>query len=290
MIYSQTFIPVPGSTTISDPSFSGAKIYGVKRNGLGYTEVSVIPTNREFLVVYPFIIFDASNPFVSGDTVLVLYDKQSGVVPPDCIIPSIGPGGTTDSLPDAISGVAYIHSIPLDGTAPFTLANVVNPAWMTIAISGSDIVFSGTPAGGDIGTDIVVSFDVENCHASDLVYTDLIDVLIPAGQGAFTLTNEIAEAGNSINAVFPVTPFYTIYSGGFPVGPSSVTDGYMTSGVADAVGVYISRTGFSILGLELYKNAVLQETIFFTVSGTYYFTLLTFTVADAMEIKLIYGF
>jgi len=287
MIYSQIFIPVPGSTTISDPSFTGAKIFGVKRNGLGYTEVSSIPTNREFLVTSSYIIFDASNPFVSGETVLVLYDQQSGVVPPDCIIPSIEPGGGSDIMPNAISGVAYVFLFPLFGTAPFTLANVVKPAWMTIAISGSNIVFTGTPAGGDVGTDIVVSFDVENCHASALGYTDLIDVLSSPG-GDFTLTNEVAEVGNSINMVFP--SFYTIYSGGFPVGPSSSANGYLISGVSDAISVYISKSGFVILAMELWKNGVLQETVYLPISGLYYFTLLTFTVTDDMEIKLVYAF
>lgn len=288
MIYSQTFTTTPGATTVSDPSFSGATVYGVKRSGLGYTKVSGLPSGLQYALVDSYIIFDSSIPFFTGETILVLYNKQSSVVPPDCIIPSMGPGGTSDSLPNAISGVAYVFTFPLNGTAPFTLSSVVKPSWMTITVSGSNLEFTGTPGGGDIGTDIVVSFNVDNCHASALVYSDLIDVIIPAGNGAFTITNVITESGNNIKNIFPISPFYTLYSGTLPVGPGQTALGYMTSGVSDPIGVYVTKSGIFILALELYKNAVLVETVLFTTTGTYYFSLLTFTVADSMEIRLVY--
>jgi hypothetical protein len=77
-------------------------------------------------------------------------------------------------LPPATVGTPYTYSIPLGGTAPFELANVVKPNWMEIEISGSSIAFSGTP--DDAGTDITVSFDVTNCAEGTASFEDTIDV------------------------------------------------------------------------------------------------------------------
>jgi hypothetical protein len=66
----------------------------------------------------------------------------------------------------------------------------MKPSWMTISISGTTVSFSGTPTGGDIGTDIAVGFDIQNCagHGSgspsssgtwggDVSFDDTIDVV-----------------------------------------------------------------------------------------------------------------
>jgi hypothetical protein len=83
------------------------------------------------------------------------------------------------SLPDAFADVPYNYSIPLGGTGPFTLGTITKPSWMTIAIDGTDIVFSGTPASGDIGTGISVSVEIDNCTIDSDTFTDSIDIVGP---------------------------------------------------------------------------------------------------------------
>lgn len=65
------------------------------------------------------------------------------------------------NLPNGSLGVPYSFTIQGDKSVLLTFTNVVKPAWMTIAQSGSDIVFSGTPdvSGGPVN----ISFDVSNC-------------------------------------------------------------------------------------------------------------------------------
>lgn len=67
------------------------------------------------------------------------------------------------TLPNATVGVPYSYSFEVAGTGPFELGSIVKPSWMTISISGTTISFSGTPSGGDIGTNIAVGFDIHNC-------------------------------------------------------------------------------------------------------------------------------
>lgn len=286
MIYSKTFPIIVGQSYIEDSSFFGAIIYGVKRSGWGQNRVTGVPGNQEFSTIDAKILFDPTNPFNSGETVWVLYDKPSAIIPPACVI-----AGGTDSLPNAISGIAYYFTMPLSGTAPFTLSSVVKPAWMTITVNGSDLDFTGTPAGGDIGTNIPVSFHVDNCHVDPFIFSDLIDVQIPTGHGNFTVTNEVTVSGNTIKNIFPASPpFWTFYSGGLPVFIGQTALGYMTLDVTEQIGVFVTRTSsMPVLGLELYKNGIFVESIVFTLAGTYYFTLLNFDVADDMEIKLVIG-
>jgi hypothetical protein len=51
----------------------------------------------------------------------------------------------TPSLPNGFVGTAYSYTIGLNGTAAFTLSDVIKPSWMTIAVISGNIVFSGTP-------------------------------------------------------------------------------------------------------------------------------------------------
>lgn len=92
----------------------------------------------------------------------------------------------TPVLPDGSSHNAYTYSFAVTGTGPFTLSSIVKPAWMTIAVSGSNINFSGTPATSDEGTAITVSFTINNpCGTVD--FADTIDVN-PGGARFVTVT------------------------------------------------------------------------------------------------------
>lgn len=83
------------------------------------------------------------------------------------------------SLPDAVVGELYDVLIPLSGTGPFTLSDKVNPAWITtFEVVGNDVHISGTPASGDVGSDITISFTVHNCTNKTADYSDTINVAI----------------------------------------------------------------------------------------------------------------
>lgn len=98
-----------------------------------------------------------------GGTDYTTTDSDSTCVPVGAINPS---------LPNAKVGEAYSFSIPLSGTAPFELGSVTKPSWMDIAIDGSDLVFSGTPTGDDVGTHIEVTVVVSNCGGDNEVSFD----------------------------------------------------------------------------------------------------------------------
>ncbi|HTD94234.1 MAG TPA: hypothetical protein VK644_10495 [Chitinophagaceae bacterium] len=80
------------------------------------------------------------------------------------------------AMPDGAKDVAYNYFIPLTGTAPFTLEEIVKPGWMTIAIVDDKVVFGGTPMEADVMIDIVISFKVRNCTINLVTYSDNIIV------------------------------------------------------------------------------------------------------------------
>jgi hypothetical protein len=79
------------------------------------------------------------------------------------------------TLPDARVNIAYSETIALTGSAPFTLSDVVKPDWMTIAVNGSNVNFTGTPTAQ--AQNVTISFKVNNCSGSSADFTDAIDVL-----------------------------------------------------------------------------------------------------------------
>lgn len=103
---------------------------------------------------------------------------------------------TDAPMPDAVANSAYNFSLALNGTSPFVLGSIVKPSWMTISIVGGFVTFTGTPAPGDIGTDIPVSFEVTNCTGggSD-TFSDTIDVTIPAFKYYFADMYICADCG-----------------------------------------------------------------------------------------------
>jgi len=139
-----------------------------------------------------------------------------------CIKPTIS---GSPSLPDGIAGVAYSYSFTLSGDTPITLAAITKPAWMTIAISGSTVSFTGTPAEGDVGSGIAVSVQFNNCAADSTTFADTLNVACVAFAGSTSFP--IAHDG------IPYT--FSIYLSGIApftlssfVGPS-----WMTATVVD---------------------------------------------------------
>jgi len=93
---------------------------------------------------------------------------------PTCIpvvVPAISlPIGYIDNL--------YNYNVPLSGTAPFSLSSIVKPAWLSITIAGSNILFTGTPNAELI--DELITFTVTNaCGLSDVETTLNIEEMTP---------------------------------------------------------------------------------------------------------------
>lgn len=189
-------------------------------------------------------------------------------------------------LPDAIVDTPYSYIMNLTGTAPFNIDNITKPAWMSINVVGSTIEFTGTPAPGDLGSGITVSFDIHNCSGGYTVaYSDTIDVLASSDYGAFTIEN-LGAGSNFVKNVFPNNPsFYTFTSGGLPVLAGQTATGFMISAISTPVSVSLILAS-SLYYIELYKNGLLQQTIYTPGSGIYSFNAVSYLITDSMTIKL----
>ena len=70
------FNTVPGAVRVYHSSLSGAVIYGVKREGVGLTEVAIsTQTNREFSSAFGSIYVDPLIPFNAGEKIWVMYEN-----------------------------------------------------------------------------------------------------------------------------------------------------------------------------------------------------------------------
>ncbi len=67
------------------------------------------------------------------------------------------------TLPNAVVGEPYSKTVTISGTGTPVLSGVTKPTWMTITvISPTVLQFGGTPAIGDVGDNIPVSFTLTN--------------------------------------------------------------------------------------------------------------------------------
>jgi len=149
------------------------------------------------------------------------------------------PGGIGPfTLPDGIETVAYSFIYSLSGMQPFSLGAITKPAWMTVIISGNKLIFGGTPANSDVGTNISVSVVVTNATGS-ITLADLIDVLAIAAcvPVSFTLLPKLpsAVAGQPYLASIPL-------AGTAPYILSSVVKPAWATVSASLTGIDISGT------------------------------------------------
>ena len=254
---------------VSTPAVSGGAPHDT--TSLSYV-FNWLPVGDNIIKVQPVC-------FIGGQYYLGTPQYVTITVAPACV-----PVGISGSpvLPSATEGVAYTYSFALTGSAPFVLANIIKPNWMTIAITGgNNVEFSGTPGPSDSGTGIEVNFDIKNCSNNNFVnFTQDIDV-IDAGHN-FTVINAIT--GWTINGVSPT--IYTISSGAFPIIPGAAVVGDHTAhnGV---IAVVLSKTGAVDANLKIYVNGALQETIPVSASGSYAFATHNYLLTDTIEIRLI---
>lgn len=79
-----------------------------------------------------------------------------------CIVPTIS---NTTMITGAV-GNPYNHSHTVNGSLPLTLFVQTKPAWMTITVSGNQVLFSGTPGIADISAPQMVIYTVANACGS----------------------------------------------------------------------------------------------------------------------------
>ncbi len=141
--------------------------------------------------------------------------------PVPCAIVAGGGGGgcigvsiPATSLPNATVGVAYDVTIPFSGDAPVILTAFDVPAWMDHDILTGSVHLTGSPAAGDEGTGITVSFTLSNCAGANTPsFTDTINVnpvvsnniciqLVEEDEGTLAIVR--------VNAANPVTQTITV--------------------------------------------------------------------------------
>lgn len=101
-----------------------------------------------------------------------------GITPPpdgDCVKPTIY--GVPDEY-EAQIGFDFLSTIEITGTGPFTMSDIVAPSWLTIALSGRTVTMSGIPPVESEGSDIPISFKIENCAGptNALIFSNSITV------------------------------------------------------------------------------------------------------------------
>lgn len=121
----------------------------------------------------------------------------------DCaeVIPCVVVSVADFSLPDAHPDVAYNYSINLLGTAPFEIADIVKPAWMTVALTGSVVSFSGTPADAAAAASVSATITNQCGTASFDKQVTVTDIgCIPVSIDTLALPN--AYVGIDYNSTF----------------------------------------------------------------------------------------
>jgi len=148
--------------------------------------------------------------------------------PPSCV----SPGGIPSTMPDGKTFVNYYYSFAVSGTGPFTLSDITKPAWMTIAISGNVITFSGMPRGGD---------DVD----SEVILT----VNNACGNATFDANLHIATNTDvaTINYSYSTSVFgnFRLYDNGNPAISPLISSG---AGSIDANGGDVMEVALTIVG------------------------------------------
>ncbi len=180
---------------------------------------------------------------------LVSFTLGTPVPPPSCVAPSIASGGT---LPDGQVGVAYSHSITVNGSQPYNITNVTKPSWLTLTITGGNtVLLSGTPDAD--GTGITVSFDVNNACGTASV-SDTIDIAAAPPTTAtinYVWDRAIGEQMRLfVNAVL-VRTLTVDETGSFLVNAGDVVEAQIINGFIVPVRLIVTDVTFS---LEMYNH------------------------------------
>lgn len=193
---------------------------------------------------------------------------------------SLGIAGTP-VLPNGTVGVPYFYSFDLTGSAPFTIGGTVtDPSWMTIAVVGSSVQFTGTPTTAAAG--IPVSFVLLNCSGATVTFSQTFTVA-----ASTSLSVNMAIRNDSVAGIIAtVIAAYTIITGTTPVLPSA-----QVQANHGAIGYNITVVlGGTLSGnqLQLIVNGSTRQTIAgISSSGSYTFPVTTILATDNLLIDLV---
>jgi hypothetical protein len=148
-----------------------------------------------------------------GGTDYTVEDSESVCIAVKFVDKNLNTVEITPSLPDGIVGQGYLVVIALAGTPPFSIDDSTGPGWMSIDISGSNLIFSGTPDAAD--TNISVSVTVSNCSGGNTkVLSSVIDVTAcaPTAIPGAALPDATAGAPYNVVKTLSGTPPFTLGS------------------------------------------------------------------------------
>lgn len=122
------------------------------------------------------------------------------------------------ALPNGENGNAYTHTKSLSGSAPFTLSVANKPAWMTIAISGNNLNFSGTPTATGTSN---VTLTITNCSggSSTTLNQNITVVTATTGTAIYSVGRDanIAIVCGATPETFYINPIYSAFAIGVTV-------------------------------------------------------------------------
>ncbi len=278
MINARTYYPTDGSSSIQDNDLINVdRILTVHLEGKSYDPG---PGARGF-VYFPSdgrIVFNVV--FEGAPTVRVTWIGGGGPV----IVCTPVSGSIT--LPAGVTGQSYLYDTVLTGTPPFTLVVNDKPAWMTIAISGDHLQFTGTPdAAGSASVDI----EITNCNgggSQPLTGTVIVyDPPPPDPEEAAIRIEHNASPFTKITDVFNFP--YTISSGSFPLSRGQQVLGVFPP-FTGQIKVKVKSVAFTT-HLVLRRNVAILQTISIGViftEQTFTFNSFSFADGDFIEIEL----
>jgi hypothetical protein len=135
---------------------------------------------------------------------------------------AVGTSGST-VLANATVAIPYSQSIAITGTGPFILTGIVKPAWMNIAVVGSNLQFTGTPGFADQGVDKVVDVTVQGCNGSSVRIYNLIQVNA-AGKSMYVIN----DTGASLTLITDLGTYVLPMSGSIYTNDGVITIQVMT--------------------------------------------------------------
>jgi hypothetical protein len=270
MITSKTYYGQPGSTSIQASELAFTNVYVVKREGTNYERYFSGDASRKYTHTPSSGTISFLNPFAApGEGVFVIFEE--GSITNSCNSPIV----SAIPMPSGQVGTPYQHNFFLVGTQPFSLSNIVKPAWATVSLFlNTSVRLKGTPTTEGVET---VSFDVSNCGGA-VSHTDSFAIL-PGTNNFFVTRAYFTTIVRSVTGIG-----YTITSGFIPsVGMTS------TAGVHGAytgtIGVELLNISFP-LTLRLIVNSVEQEAKPVPSNGWYEFASGTYLSTDQIEILL----
>ena len=192
------------------PQLIGKQVLAVYKDKVGYTEIILLsditapePTGKHCAFYSDSGLIKFPTWVEKGELVVILYQDINGA----CITPSLQSGF---ALPDADANLVYNSSFYIGGTAPFTLSAITKPAWMTITLSGTTILFGGKPATSDVGSAIPVSFTITNACGNTNFNQTVNIILLPANFGKTVYLGSDLRTGRNVLQYLTGMPGVTV--------------------------------------------------------------------------------